>query len=83
MRSASAAKGHMSADDVPIRAAADGINTAYRAPGRDANSAKPAGPWATKPNHMASGQDFFVQLRKAMATLQQGGSNASSGANST
>ncbi|KAI9790454.1 MAG: hypothetical protein M1816_005118 [Peltula sp. TS41687] len=32
--------------------------------------AKAAGPWGSKPNHMANGQDFFVQLRKGMATLQ-------------
>ncbi|KAI9724788.1 MAG: hypothetical protein M1812_000064 [Candelaria pacifica] len=36
-----------------------------------AGNAKPGGPWASKPNNMASGQDFFVQLRKQVTALQQ------------
>ncbi|KAI9817762.1 MAG: hypothetical protein M1827_000881 [Pycnora praestabilis] len=46
--------------------------TMYKPLGADTNSAKSTGPWASKPNTTAGGQDFFLQLRKQVTALQQG-----------
>ncbi|PLN79323.1 hypothetical protein BDW42DRAFT_173190 [Aspergillus taichungensis] len=43
--------------------------------GKDAGN-RPSGPWGSKPNTMANGKDFFLELRKQMTTLQQGGNTA-------
>ncbi|KAA6415560.1 MAG: hypothetical protein FRX48_00276 [Lasallia pustulata] len=48
----------------------------YKPSGGQANSAKPAGPWASKPNTMVNGKDFFLELRKQISALQQGGERA-------
>ncbi|MCJ1417071.1 hypothetical protein MMC32_003410 [Xylographa parallela] len=34
-------------------------------------STKTGGPWASKPNTMGSGKDFFLELRKQVSSLQQ------------
>ncbi|MCJ1287366.1 hypothetical protein MMC26_006715 [Xylographa opegraphella] len=34
-------------------------------------STKAGGPWASKPNTMGSGKDFFLELRKQVSALQQ------------
>ncbi|KAH1290329.1 hypothetical protein KXV52_006088 [Aspergillus fumigatus] len=36
----------------------------YRPNGKDANSNRASGPWGAKPNTMANGKDFFLELRK-------------------
>ncbi|KZF25013.1 hypothetical protein L228DRAFT_60128 [Xylona heveae TC161] len=51
----------------------DSMNAAYKSAGKDAASTKSGGPWGSKPNTMAGGQDFLLQLRKQLASLQQGG----------
>ncbi|KAI9771827.1 MAG: hypothetical protein M1840_001597 [Geoglossum simile] len=52
--------------------AADSKPVVYKVSGGESNSARATGPWGSKSNTMANGQDFFVQLRKGMAGLQQG-----------
>ncbi|KAL3437112.1 hypothetical protein BDV09DRAFT_30214 [Aspergillus tetrazonus] len=47
----------------------------YKAQGKDANN-RASGPWGSKPNTMASGKDFFLELRKQVTALRQGGSVA-------
>ncbi|PLB46019.1 hypothetical protein P170DRAFT_439708 [Aspergillus steynii IBT 23096] len=47
----------------------------YKTPGKDANN-RSGGPWGSKPNSMASGKDFFLELRKQVTTLKQGGNVA-------
>ncbi|MCJ1391698.1 hypothetical protein MMC18_004563 [Xylographa bjoerkii] len=42
----------------------------YKAPIGPA-STKTGGPWASKPNTMGSGKDFFLELRKQVSALQQ------------
>ncbi|MCJ1322789.1 hypothetical protein MMC15_008139 [Xylographa vitiligo] len=42
----------------------------YKAPTAPA-SMKTGGPWASKPNTMGSGKDFFLELRKQVSALQQ------------
>ncbi|PYI06081.1 hypothetical protein BO78DRAFT_397493 [Aspergillus sclerotiicarbonarius CBS 121057] len=44
----------------------------YKPQGKDVNS-RTSGPWGAKPNQMANGKDFFLELRKQVTTLQQGG----------
>ncbi|KAI9806017.1 MAG: hypothetical protein M1833_004424 [Piccolia ochrophora] len=45
----------------------------YKPPSEAATTGKATGPWANKPNNMTGGQDFFVQFRKTVASLQQSG----------
>ncbi|KAJ5404141.1 hypothetical protein N7509_004012 [Penicillium cosmopolitanum] len=45
----------------------------YKPTGKDANNQKSGGPWGAKANTMANGKDFFVELRKQVASLQRGG----------
>ncbi|KAJ5763107.1 hypothetical protein N7533_001788 [Penicillium manginii] len=45
----------------------------YKPTGKDANNQKAGGPWGAKANTMANGKDFFVELRKQVASLQRGG----------
>jgi len=52
--------------------AADSKPVVYKVSGGESNSARTTGPWVPKSKTMANGQDFFVQLRKGMASLQQG-----------
>ncbi|KAL3451699.1 hypothetical protein BJX65DRAFT_268429 [Aspergillus insuetus] len=47
----------------------------YKLQGKDANN-RGSGPWASKPNTMANGKDFFVELRKQVSALHQGESVA-------
>ncbi|CBF71224.1 predicted protein [Aspergillus nidulans FGSC A4] len=47
----------------------------YKAQGKDANN-RASGPWGSNPNTMASGKDFFLELRKQVTALRQGGSVA-------
>ncbi|KAL8754151.1 MAG: hypothetical protein Q9199_004539 [Rusavskia elegans] len=42
----------------------------YRA-SNQAQGAKSGGPWASKPNTMANGKDFFLELRKQLSSIQQ------------
>ncbi|EFR03133.1 hypothetical protein MGYG_06127 [Nannizzia gypsea CBS 118893] len=43
----------------------------YRPTGKDGNPVRPSGPWGSKPNSMANGKDFFLELRKQISGLQQ------------
>ncbi|KAJ5176508.1 uncharacterized protein N7482_002385 [Penicillium canariense] len=45
----------------------------YKPTGKDANNQRSGGPWGSKSNTMASGKDFFIELRKQVASLQRGG----------
>ncbi|KAL1992383.1 hypothetical protein VTN49DRAFT_4415 [Thermomyces lanuginosus] len=42
-------------------------------PPRDGTANRASGPWAAKPNTMANGRDFFLELRKQVTALQNGG----------
>ncbi|QKX53032.1 uncharacterized protein TRUGW13939_00103 [Talaromyces rugulosus] len=42
--------------------------------GKDTASNRASAPWATKPNSMANNKDFFLELRKQVTILRQGGS---------
>ncbi|KAF7161283.1 hypothetical protein CNMCM5623_006900 [Aspergillus felis] len=44
----------------------------YRPSGKDANSNRGSGPWGAKPNTMANGKDFFLELRKQVSALREG-----------
>ncbi|KAK2765490.1 hypothetical protein FQN54_008344 [Arachnomyces sp. PD_36] len=44
----------------------------YKATGKDANNARSSGPWASKPNTMVNGKDFFLELRKQVSASHQG-----------
>ncbi|RMJ25804.1 hypothetical protein PHISP_03319 [Aspergillus sp. HF37] len=48
----------------------------YKPPGKDVNSSRSSGPWGSKPNTMANGKDFFLELRKQVTALREGGNNA-------
>ncbi|MCJ1423337.1 hypothetical protein MMC29_001220 [Sticta canariensis] len=49
----------------------------YKASGAQPKNAKSSGgPWASKPHTMANGKDFFLELRKQISALQQGGERA-------
>ncbi|OOO13408.1 hypothetical protein OAory_01011570 [Aspergillus oryzae] len=41
----------------------------YKPGGKDTNR---SGPWGSKPNTMANGKDFFLELRKQITNLRQG-----------
>ncbi|OJJ55172.1 hypothetical protein ASPSYDRAFT_49346 [Aspergillus sydowii CBS 593.65] len=43
----------------------------YKPQGKDANN-RASGPWGSKPNTMANGKDFFLELRKQVSALRQG-----------
>ncbi|KAF3396126.1 hypothetical protein F1880_007305 [Penicillium rolfsii] len=45
----------------------------YKPAGKDPNNQRSGGPWGSKSNTMANGKDFFVELRKQVASLQRGG----------
>jgi len=45
----------------------------YKPIGKEVNNNRTSGPWASKPNTMANGKDFFIELRKQVSLLQQGG----------
>lgn len=51
--------------------AGDTNNTARYKASEEGTAAKAA--WGHKPSHMANGQDFWVQLKKQIASTQQGG----------
>ncbi|KAL1969114.1 hypothetical protein VTN77DRAFT_368 [Rasamsonia byssochlamydoides] len=46
----------------------------YKPTSKEVANSRPSGPWASKPNTMANGKDFFLELRKQVSSLQQGGS---------
>ncbi|KAH8700781.1 hypothetical protein BGW36DRAFT_374950 [Talaromyces proteolyticus] len=43
-------------------------------PAKDVATNRASGPWGVKPNSMASGKDFFLELRKQVGALQNGSS---------
>ncbi|RAL12790.1 uncharacterized protein BO97DRAFT_477771 [Aspergillus homomorphus CBS 101889] len=43
----------------------------YKPQGKDTNN-RASGPWGAKPNQMANGKDFFLELRKQVTALRQG-----------
>ncbi|KAL4941902.1 hypothetical protein BDV06DRAFT_193361 [Aspergillus oleicola] len=43
----------------------------YKPQGKDAGN-RASGPWGSKPNTMANGKDFFLELRKQVTALRQG-----------
>ncbi|OOQ83904.1 hypothetical protein PEBR_32848 [Penicillium brasilianum] len=45
----------------------------YKPAGKDTNNQRSGGPWGSKSNTMANGKDFFIELRKQVASLQRGG----------
>ncbi|KAL4916510.1 hypothetical protein BDW62DRAFT_186164 [Aspergillus aurantiobrunneus] len=47
----------------------------YKGQGKDAGN-RASGPWGSKPNTMANGKDFFLELRKQVTALRQGGNVA-------
>ncbi|KAL2866185.1 uncharacterized protein BJX67DRAFT_382002 [Aspergillus lucknowensis] len=47
----------------------------YKLQGKDSSKGA-GGPWGSKPNTMANGKDFFVELRKQVSALRQGGTVA-------
>ncbi|KAJ5934602.1 hypothetical protein N7466_004149 [Penicillium verhagenii] len=46
--------------------------TFYKPTGKDTNNQRSGGPWGAKSNTMANGKDFFIELRKQVASLQKG-----------
>ncbi|EPS34205.1 hypothetical protein POX_a00822 [Penicillium oxalicum] len=47
--------------------------TFYKPTAKDTTNPKSAGgPWGSKPNIMANGKDFWLELRKQVASLQRG-----------
>ncbi|MCJ1233022.1 hypothetical protein MMC14_000976 [Varicellaria rhodocarpa] len=48
----------------------------YKPPAGSANNTKASGPWASKPNTMASGKDFFLELRKQLSSSQHSSDRA-------
>ncbi|KAL1982665.1 hypothetical protein VTN96DRAFT_1035 [Rasamsonia emersonii] len=46
----------------------------YKPTTKEPTNSRASGPWASKPNTMANGKDFFLELRKQVSALQQGGS---------
>ncbi|KAJ5929363.1 hypothetical protein N7454_007211 [Penicillium verhagenii] len=44
----------------------------YKSSGKDTNNQRSGGPWGAKSNTMANGKDFFIELRKQVASLQKG-----------
>ncbi|KAL1850567.1 hypothetical protein Plec18170_006852 [Paecilomyces lecythidis] len=50
--------------------------TVYKPTGKEVNNNRASGPWGSKPNTMANGKDFFLELRKQVSALQQGGNVA-------
>ncbi|EEH16186.2 hypothetical protein PABG_06273 [Paracoccidioides brasiliensis Pb03] len=51
----------------------------YKPVGKDANNSRASGPWGARPNCMTNGKDFFLELRKQVSALRQGGNNAAGG----
>ncbi|KKK20752.1 hypothetical protein AOCH_007155 [Aspergillus ochraceoroseus] len=47
----------------------------YKLQAKDANH-RASGPWGSKANAMANGKDFFLELRKQVTALRQGGNAA-------
>ncbi|RJE26616.1 hypothetical protein PHISCL_01030 [Aspergillus sclerotialis] len=43
----------------------------YKPTGKDMNNNR-TGPWGSRPNTMANGKDFFLELRKQVTALRQG-----------
>ncbi|GLI79098.1 hypothetical protein PoHVEF18_007423 [Penicillium ochrochloron] len=43
----------------------------YKPAGKDSNNQRSGGPWGSKSNTMANGKDFFIELRKQVASLQR------------
>jgi len=50
----------------------DGKATLYK-PDAKAQTSNPQSPWGVKPGAMASGKDFWLELRRQVAALQQTG----------
>ncbi|KAJ5745592.1 hypothetical protein N7520_010774 [Penicillium odoratum] len=47
--------------------------TFYKPNGKDTNNQRSGGPWGAKSNTMANGKDFYIELRKQVASLQKAG----------
>ncbi|CAD6564483.1 MAG: hypothetical protein ASARMPREDX12_002681 [Alectoria sarmentosa] len=41
-----------------------------------ANNVRSGGAWASNPKNMSNGKDFYVELRKQVTAMQQGGERA-------
>ncbi|MCJ1451792.1 hypothetical protein MMC28_002132 [Mycoblastus sanguinarius] len=54
----------------------DGKALAYKPTGGQANSARSGGAWTSNAKNMSNGKEFFLELRKQVTTLQQGGERA-------
>ncbi|MCJ1352491.1 MAG: hypothetical protein MMC33_002475 [Icmadophila ericetorum] len=48
----------------------------YKPSGGAAPNSKQGGPWASKPNTMGNGKDFFLELRKQYSALPHQGERA-------
>ncbi|KAF7714208.1 Uncharacterized protein PECH_000298 [Penicillium ucsense] len=54
--------------------------TFYKPSAKDIAAQKSSNsPWGSKPNLMANGKDFWLELRKQVTALQRGGSGSGSG----
>ncbi|KAL8971823.1 MAG: hypothetical protein Q9183_000868 [Haloplaca sp. 2 TL-2023] len=53
-------------------ASANKKTTVYKGPAQPSGN-KSGAPWATKPNTMGNGKDFFLELRKQISAIQQNG----------
>ncbi|KAK7900718.1 hypothetical protein LTR67_003002 [Exophiala xenobiotica] len=51
----------------------------YRPEVKSQGTTKAESPWGTKPGAMASGKDFWIDLRKQVAALQQSGGTSRGG----
>ncbi|KAI4187911.1 MAG: hypothetical protein LQ348_004003 [Seirophora lacunosa] len=48
-------------------------------PSGQAQGTRSGSPWASKPNTMGNGKDFFLELRKQLTAIQQHGSERAGG----
>ncbi|KAL8706757.1 MAG: hypothetical protein Q9201_000282 [Fulgogasparrea decipioides] len=64
-----------------LRTAFNSVNrkvAGYKTPNQ-AQGTKPGAPWASRPNNMGSGRDFFLELRKQLSAIQQHGPERAGG----
>ncbi|KAJ5105085.1 hypothetical protein NUU61_002432 [Penicillium alfredii] len=68
-------RGFNAADSKNILKRGPGVSKVpvYKPAGKESNNQRSGGPWGSKSNAMASGKDFFLELRKQVASLQRGG----------
>ncbi|KAL8734192.1 MAG: hypothetical protein Q9166_001678 [cf. Caloplaca sp. 2 TL-2023] len=79
---------HVPVNGFNAQEARDALRTAFGSVNKKATSygsstqaqgAKSGGPWASKPNTMGNGKDFFLELRKQLSSLQQHGPERAGG----